>query len=77
MADQSKLQTSELQFDTFTHKFDIFMLEVKIQDPSKCVLVLVLPQRQCYGIKEVEMVDSVNDFKSSRSIQGFTHFPNF
>ena len=28
-------------------------------------------------IKEVEMVDSVDDFKSSRSIQGYTHFPNF
>ena len=28
-------------------------------------------------IKEVEMVDSVDDSKSSRSIQGYTHFPNF
>ena len=27
--------------------------------------------------KEVEMVDSVDDLKSSRSIQGYTHFPNF
>ena len=26
--------------------------------------------------KEVEMVDSVDDLKSSRSIQGY-HFPNF
>ena len=28
-------------------------------------------------VKEVEMVDSVNDLKSSYSIQGFSHFPNF
>ena len=28
-------------------------------------------------IKEVEMVESVDDLKSSRSIQGCTHFPNF
>ena len=28
-------------------------------------------------IKEVEMVDSVDGFKSSRSIQGYTHFQNF
>ena len=28
-------------------------------------------------IKEVEMVDSVDDLKSSRCIQGYTHFPNF
>ena len=28
-------------------------------------------------IKDVEMVDSVDDLKSSRSIQGYTHFPNF
>ena len=27
-------------------------------------------------IKEVEMVDSVDDSKSSHSIQGFSHFPN-
>ena len=28
-------------------------------------------------IKEVEMVESVDDLKSSRSIQGYTRFPNF
>ena len=27
-------------------------------------------------IQEVEMVDSVDDLKSSRSTQGHTHFPN-
>ena len=28
-------------------------------------------------IKEVEMVDSEDDLKSSHSIQKYTHFPNF
>ena len=28
-------------------------------------------------IKEVEMVDSVEELKSSHSILGYTHFPNF
>ena len=28
-------------------------------------------------IKEVEMADSVDDLTSSRSIQGFSHLPNF
>ena len=40
------------------------MLEDKIQNPM-------------LRIKEVEMFDSVDDFKTSRSIQGHTHFPNF
>ena len=30
-----------------------------------------------FCIKEVEMVDSVDDCTSSRSIRGFFHFPNF
>ena len=29
-----------------------------------------------FWIKDVEMVESVDDLKSSRSIQGHTHFPN-
>ena len=28
-------------------------------------------------IKEVEMVDSVDDLQSSHAIQGFSHYPNF
>ena len=37
MADQSKLQISELQVEKFHHTFNVFMLEDKIQDPSKCL----------------------------------------
>ena len=35
------------------------------------------PSEAMLWIKEVEMVDSVDDRKSSRSIQSKTHFPNF
>ena len=36
MADQQRLQISELHRQNF-HTFNIFMLEDKIQDPSKCL----------------------------------------
>ena len=35
------------------------------------------PSKAMLWIKEVEMVDAVDDIKSSHSIQGHTHFPNF
>ena len=35
------------------------------------------PSEAMLWIKEVEMVDPVDDLKSSHSIQGYTHFPNF
>ena len=35
------------------------------------------PSEAMLRIKEVEMVESVDDLRSSRSIQGYAHFPNF
>ena len=35
------------------------------------------PLKAMLWVKEVEMFDSVDDWKSSRSIQGYTHFPIF
>ena len=35
MALQQRLQISELQFNKFSHTFNVFMLEDKIQDPGK------------------------------------------
>ena len=35
------------------------------------------PSEAMLWIKEVEMVDSLEELKSSRSIQGYAHFPNF
>ena len=37
MVDQQKLQISELQYDKMSHTFNVFMLEDKIQNPSKCL----------------------------------------
>ena len=75
MADQQRLQISELQFDKFPTQstFACWKMRFKTQvsagsgSPSEAML----------WIKEVEMVDSVDDLKSSRSIQGYTNFPNF
>ena len=37
MADHQRLQNSELQFDKIPHTFNVFILEDKIQNPSKCL----------------------------------------
>ena len=56
------------------HTVNVSMLEEKIQDPrSACS---GSPSEGTLWIKEVEMVDSVDDSKSSRSMQGY-HFPHF
>ena len=47
------------------------MLVDKIQNPSKFLF------RFSLGGNEVEVVDSVDDLKTSRSFQGYTHFPIF
>ena len=49
------------------------MLEDEIQDPSWCLFQF------SFGvwIKEVELVESVDDLKSPRSIQDYAHFSNF
>ena len=43
--------------------------------PNKCLFQL--SSEAMLWIKEVEMVDSVDDFNLPRAIQGYTHFPNF
>ena len=75
VADQQRLQISELHFDKFPtpSTFSCWKIRFKTQvsafsgSPSEAML----------WIKEVEMVDSVDDFKTSRSIQGKTHFRIF
>ena len=53
------------------------MFDDKIQNPSECLFCSGSPSEAMFWSKEVEMVDSVNDFKSSRSIRGYIHFQNF
>ena len=53
----------------------VFMLEEEIKNPvSACS---GFPSEAMLWIKELEMVESVDDLESSRSIIGCTHFPNF
>ena len=59
MAGQQRLQISELQFDN--HTIIIFVLEDTIRNPSKSLFWL--SSDALLWIKEVEMVDSADDFE--------------
>ena len=72
VADQQRLQISELQ-SPHPSTFSCWKVRFKTQ-VSACS---GSPSEAMLWIEEVEIVDSVDDFKSSRSIQGNTHFPNF
>ena len=74
MADQRRLQISEVhsaKFPTLS-TFSCWKIRFKTQ-VSSCSGFL---SKAMLWIKEVVMVDSVDDLKSSRSIQGY-HFRNF
>ena len=75
VAGQSRLQISELQFDKFPTppKFSFWKRRFNTQ-VSACS---GSPSEATLWINEVEMVDSLDDLKSSRSSPGKTHFPNF
>ena len=59
VVDPQRLEISELQFDKLSHIFTVFMLEDKIQNPSTEAIL---------WNQEVEMVDSVDDSRTARSI---------
>ena len=61
-------KTSDLgcSFWKIPYTFNVFMLEDKIQK-RRYVPVQIFPRTQCNGSKKVEMVDSVDDLKSSCS----------
>ena len=65
---QQRLQISELQFDKLsTHSsFSVWMIRFK----NQVTTCSDFPSEAMLWIKEVEMVDSVDEFKSSRSIAG-------
>ena len=73
-ADQQKLQMSEIHFDKFptSATFPCWKIRFKTEvcTCSQC------PTEALLWIKEVEMVETVDDLKSSRSIKG-THGPDF
>ena len=73
-ADQQRLQISELRFDKFPTPTTFACW--KIRFISEVCTCSQFPTEAMLWIKEVEMVDSVDDLKSSRSIRG-TSGPDF
>ena len=73
VADQQRLQISDFHFDDFPAPTS-FACWKRICKTEVCTCQF--PTEAMLWIKEVEMVKSVNDLKSSRSLRG-THGPNF
>ena len=73
-ADQQRLQISDLHFDKFPTPatFACWKIRFKIE---VCTCSQI-PTEATLWIKEVELVDSVDDLESSRSVRG-TRGPNF
>ena len=73
-ADQQRLQISDLHVDKFPNPATFACWKTRFKtEVSTCSQ---LPTEAMLRIKEVEMVESVNDLKSSRSIRG-TSGPDF
>ena len=70
LADQQRLQSSQLHFDKSPSTFSCWKIRLKTQASSE------FPSEAFLRIKEVEMVDSVDERKTSRSMKGKV-FPNF
>ena len=73
-ADQQRLQISELHFDKFPTPTTFAFWKIRFR--TEVCTCSQFPTEAILWIKEVEMVESVDDLKSSRSIKG-THGPDF
>ena len=73
-ADQQRLQISDPHFDKFTTPATFACWKIRFK--TEVCIVSQFPTEAMLWIKEVEMVDSVDDIKSSCSVQGI-HMPNF
>ena len=74
IADQQRLQMSELQFDKIPTPSTFSCWKIRFQTQvSSCS---DFPSEAMLRIKEVEMIDSLDELKSSRSIK-CKDFPNF
>ena len=73
-ADQQRLQISEFHFDKFTTPatFACWKIEFK----TEVCICSQFPSESMLWIKEVELVESVDDLKSSCSVRGI-QMPNF
>ena len=73
-ADQQRLQISDLHFDKFPTPATFACWKIRFKTEVRTCSQF--PTEAMLWIKEVEMVDTVDDLKSSRSIKG-THGPVF
>ena len=73
-ADQQRLQISDLHFDKFTTPATFACWKIRFK--TEVCTCSQLPTEAMLWIKEVEMVDSVDDSKSSSSTRGI-QMPNF
>ena len=73
-ADQQRLQISELHFDKFTTSTTFTCWKIRFK--TEVCTCSQFPTKAVLWVKEVEMVESVDDLKSSRSIRG-TPGPDF
>ena len=73
-ADQQRLQISTLHFDKFPNPATFACWKIRFKTEVRTCSQF--PAEAMLWIKEVEMVESVDDLKSSRSIRG-THGPDF
>ena len=73
-ADQQRLQILDLHFDKFPTPATFACWKIRFK--TEVGTCSQFPEEAMQWIKEVEMVDSVDDFKSSSSIRGIS-MPNF
>ena len=73
-ADQQRLQISDLHFDKFPSPATFGCWKIRFK--TEVCTCSQFPTEAMQWIKEVEMVDSVDDLKSSSSIRGIS-MPNF
>ena len=73
-ADQQRLQISDLHFDKFHNPATFACWKIRFK--TEVCTCSQFPTDAMLWIKEVEMVESVDDLKSSRSIRG-TYGPDF
>ena len=71
----SRLQVSELHFDKLRTPATFSFWKIRFK--TEVCACSGSPSEAMLWIKEVEMVDSVDDLKSSRSTARKTHRPNF
>ena len=68
MVDHQRLEISELHFDKFPTPSTFSCWKIRFQ--TEVCACSRSPSKAMLRIKEVQMVDSVDDLKSSRSVQG-------